>query len=101
MAYVRHMTLTANTVQTFTVSGASANASAFEILNRNGAGEIYINHDGTASPADPTVGGNDLDVVPAAVGAAIQLKRSTSSQAAITVKVISPAATAISFRSIS
>lgn len=100
MAYVRHVTLVANTVQTFTVSGASANASAFEILNRNGLGEIYISHDGTAAPTDPTIGGNDFDVIPAAVGAGVQLRRSTSSQNAVTVKVISPVATTVSFRSI-
>lgn len=98
MAYVRHMTLTPSTVATFTVSGASANASGFEILNRNGAGEIYISHDGTAAPADPTVAGNDLDVVPAATGAAGQFQRLGSGP--ITVKVISVAATAVSFRSL-
>jgi hypothetical protein len=95
MAFVRHTTLTASTVATFTMTG---NESAFEILNRNGAGEVYISHDGTANPANPTVAGNDLDVLPAAVGASIQLRRSTSSQASIVVKVISAAATAISVR---
>lgn len=97
MAYVRHDTLVANTVKTYTLTD---NSSAFEIISRNGLGEVYISHDGTATPADPTVGGNNFDVIPAAVGAGIQMRRSTSSQASIVVKVISPAATTISFRSL-
>lgn len=96
MAYVRHVTLTANTVQTFTLTD---NSSAFELINRNAAGEIYVNHDGTATPADPTVGGNDLDVIPATVGAGIQMQR--RSTLPIVVKVISAAPTAVSFRSLS
>lgn len=95
MAFARHLTLTPSTVQTWTFTD---NSSAFEILNRNGAGEIYISHDGTAAPADPTVGGNDFDVVPAAVGAAAQIRRTGT--AAITVKVISAQATAVSVRSL-
>lgn len=95
MAYARHVILTANTVQTFTLTD---NSSAFEVLNRSGTGEIYIGYDGTATPADPTVGGNDLDVVPAAAGAAIRIRRTGTN--AIVVKVISAAATAVSFRSI-
>lgn len=97
MAFTRHVTLVANTVSTFTFTD---NSSAFEILNRNGAGEIYISHDGTAAPTDPTVGGNNFDVVPAAVGAAVQMKRATSSQLSITVKVISAFATTMSVRSL-
>jgi hypothetical protein len=95
MAYARHVTLTANTVQTFTLTD---NSSGFEILNRNGLGEIYVSHDGTAAPANPTVGGNDFDVVPAASGASLQMRRVGT--AAIVVKVISAAATAVSFRSL-
>ena len=98
MAYVRHITLTANTVATFTISGASANASGYEVLNRNGLDEVYVSHDGTAAPTDPTVGGNDFDVIPAAVGAGIQARR--ASQSAITVKVISASATKVTFRSL-
>ena|SRR5689334_15018533 len=97
MPYARHVTLTASTVSTFTLTD---NSSGFEILNRNGLGEIYISHDGTANPTNPTVGGNDFDVVPAATGASIQLRRASSSQNSIVVKVISAAATAISFRSL-
>lgn len=94
MAFIRHQTLTPSTVAVFTLTD---NSSAFEILNRNGAGEIYISHDGTAAPTDPTVGGNNFDVIPAAVGAAVQMHR--ASQASIVVKVISAQATAVSFRS--
>lgn len=95
MAYARHVTLTASTVSTFTLTD---NSSGFEILNRSGAGEIYLSHDGTAAPADPTIGGNDFDVVPAAVGAGVRVRRTGT--AAIVVKVISAQATAVSFRSI-
>jgi hypothetical protein len=95
VAYARHVTLTANAVTTFTLTD---NSSAFEVLNRNGLAEIYVGYDGTAAPADPTVAGNDLDVVPAAAGAAIRVRRTGT--AAIVVKVISAAATAVSFRSI-
>lgn len=95
MAFARHVTLTANAVSTFTLTD---NSSGFEILNRSGAGEVYISHDGTAVPADPTVAGNDFDVVPAAVGAGVRVRRTGT--AAIVVKVISAQATAVSFRSI-
>lgn len=95
MAYVRHVTLTANAVTTWTLTD---NSSGFEVLNRSGAGEIYISHDGTAAPADPTVGGNDFDVIPAAIGAGVRLRRTGT--AAIVVKAISAQATAVSFRSV-
>lgn len=95
MAYVRHATLTANTVQAFTLTD---NSSAFEVLNRNGAGEVYVSYDGTATPANPTVGGNDFDVIPAAVGAGVRIRRTGT--AAISIKVISTQATAVSFRGI-
>lgn len=95
MAYARHVTLTANTVQAFTLSD---NSSAFEVLNRNGLAELYISYDGTAAPTDPIVGGNDFDVVPAAVGAAVRIRRTGT--AAISIKVISAQATAVSFRAI-
>lgn len=95
MAYARHVTLTANTVQAFTLTD---NSSGFEVLNRNGLADVYVSYDGTAAPADPTVAGNDFDVVPAAVGAAIRIRR--TSAAAIAIKVISAQATAVSFRAI-
>lgn len=94
MAYVRHQTLTASTVATFTMTG---NESGVEIMNRNGAGEVYISYDGTASPANPTVAGNDFDVIPAATGAALQLRR-VGGQNSIVVKLISAQATAVTVR---
>lgn len=100
MAFIRHVTLVAATVQTFTFTGTAANASGFEIINRNGLDEIYISHDGTAAPTDPTVGGNDFDVIPAAVGAGAQIARARNSQLAITVKVISAQATKMTIRSL-
>jgi hypothetical protein len=95
MAYVRHDTLVANTVKTYTLTD---NSSAFELISRSGLAEVYVSHDGTAAPADPTVAGNDFDVIPAAVGAGLQMQR--RSTLPIVVKVISAQATAISFRSL-
>lgn len=100
MPFARYVTLTAGTVQSWTFTGSAANASAFEIINRNGLDEVFISHDGTATPPDPTVGGNDFDFIPAATGAGIQMARSRSTQNAVTVKVISASATKVSIRSI-
>jgi hypothetical protein len=97
VAFNRHVTLTAATVSTFTLATAD-NSSGFEILNRNGLGEVYISHDGTAAPANPTVAGNDFDVIPAIAGAAVQIRRIGTGTAV--VKVISAQATAISIRAI-
>lgn len=96
MPFVRHITLVASTVSTTTLTD---NSSAVEILNRNGLGEVYVSHDGTNAPANPTVGGNDFDVVPASTGAALTIRR-TGSQP-ITVKVISAVATTVSVRGVS
>lgn len=57
-----HATLTANTVDTITLDG---DYIAVEILNRNGAAEIYATVDTSAAP---TVGGTGCDVLPAAIG---------------------------------
>lgn len=100
MAYNRHVTLTAAAVSTFTLTAAD-NSSGFEILNRSGLGEVYISHTGAATAGatpDPTVGGNDFDVVPAIAGAAVQIRRIGTGTAI--VKVISAQATAISVRAI-
>ncbi len=96
MPYVRHQTLTASTVATFTVTG---NPSAVEILSRNGLGEVYVSYDGTAAPANPTVAGNDFDVIPAIAGAGLVLGEVGAGDQNV-VKVISAAATAISVRAI-
>jgi hypothetical protein len=62
-------------------------------------GPEEVVHRGHAAPTDPTVAGNDFDVVPAAIGAGARVRRTGTS--AIVVKVISAQATAVSFRSIS
>lgn len=100
MAFIRHQTLTASTVATFTLTAAD-NASRFEVLNRNGAGEVYISHNGSdaAGTPNPTVAGNDFDVVPASAGAFLQLRR--IGQGNIIVKVISAQATAVTVRALS
>lgn len=95
MPFVRHLTLTANIVSTVTVTDTS---SGFEVLNRNGLAEVYVSHDGTATPANPAVGGNDFDVIPAAIGAGIRLRRAANTS--IVVKLISSAATAVSVRGV-
>lgn len=58
-----HATLTANTVDTITLDGDYASV---EIVNRDGAAEIYATIDTTTAP---TVGGAGCDVLPAAIGA--------------------------------
>lgn len=95
MTYARHQTLTPSSVTTFT---ATDNSSGFEVLNRNGLAEVYVSFDGTAAPANPTIGGNDFDVIPAAVGAGVRVRRTGS--ATLVVKVISALATTVSIRGI-
>lgn len=60
-----HGTLVAATVDTVTFTGIDFNE--VEVLNRNGAAEIYFTVDGTA----PTVGGTNCYVLPAAITSAI------------------------------
>jgi len=96
MPFVRHQTLTASTVATFTVTG---NPAQIEILSRNGLGEVYVSYDGTANPANPTVAGNDFDVIPAIAGAGVVIGEIGSSDQNV-VKVISASATTISVRGI-
>jgi hypothetical protein len=57
----KHATLTANTVDTVTLP---VEATLVEVLNRDGAAEIYFTVDGSV----PTVGGDDTQVLPASVG---------------------------------
>lgn len=93
MPFIDHRTLTASTVATITVTG---NPSAVEILNRNGAGEVYVSYSPTGTPPDPTVGGAGFYVIPAAVGAFITIPDENRSTDINVVKVISAQATAIS-----
>lgn len=94
-SYARHITLLAGAVQSFTLPG---DYSSVEVLNRGGSDEIYVSYDGGATPANPTAGGNDFDVVTAATGASIQISRVNS--VALTVKLISAAGTTCSLRGI-
>lgn len=96
MPFARHLTLVSNTVSTVTVTG---NPSQVEILSRNGLGEVYVSYDGTASPANPTVAGNDFPVIPALVGASLTLNEIGASDQNV-VKLISAAATTVSVRGI-
>lgn len=95
MPFARHVTLVANTVSTFTLTD---NSSAFEVISRNGLADVYVSYDGTAAPGNPTVAGNDFDVIPAAAGAGIRVRRTGTLP--IVVKVISAQATTVSFRAI-
>lgn len=56
-----HKTLVANTVDTVNFS---KDCDRVEIINRDGAAELYFTTDG----ADPTVGGNNALMLPAAIG---------------------------------
>lgn len=57
-------TLTATTVDTITLD---VDYTRVEIVNRTGDAEIWVTIDGT----DPTVTGNDCDVLPTAIGSLI------------------------------
>lgn len=57
---VTHGTLTAATVATVTLA---AYYTSVEILNR-GTTEIYVSADGTSTPANPAVAGDEFDVIP-------------------------------------
>lgn len=98
MAFTRHLTLTLNTVTPVTFS-APANTSTFEIINRDAAGEIFVSYDGTAAPTDPTVAGNDFDIVPALIGARHVARRIGVGN--IVIKLISSAATKVTIRAVS
>lgn len=56
-----HKTLVASTVDTVTFA---RDCDRVEVVNRDGAAELYFTTDGTA----PTVGGNNTFVLPAALG---------------------------------
>lgn len=64
MARIKHGTLVADTVATVSLTGSH---SAIEIMNVNGAAAIYFRTDGE----DPEVAGDDCEVIPAAMGAAM------------------------------
>jgi hypothetical protein len=79
MADPQHVTLTADTVATVTLS---VDADLVEILNVDGTAEVYVTVDGSV----PTVGGDGAWVLPAAIGS-LELKTYTAG--ATVVKLIS------------
>ncbi len=60
MAFVQHATLVANTVTNLTFS---TNGAKVEVLNVDGVAEVYFRTDAT----NPTVGGANCHLLPAAV----------------------------------
>jgi len=60
VAHIQHATLVANTVTTLTFT---TNGGRVEVLNADGAADVYFRTDGT----NPTVGGTNCHLVPAAV----------------------------------
>ncbi len=85
MAWVRHGTLVANTVTTVVLPERSF--SLVEIVNRDGDDEIFFL---VLSPrdasTDPTVAGNDCEVLPASMNA---MEVNAPDPAPATVKLIS------------
>ncbi len=82
MAWVRHGTLVANSVTT--VSVPDLGFGSIEILNRDTTAEIYFLFNKTGVTTDPTVGGNDCEVVVALSALTVD-----APQGAFTVKLLS------------
>ncbi len=59
VARAKSTTLSANTVDTITVTGAFASPGGIEVINRSQTGTIWVRLDGTA----PTVGGDNCHPV--------------------------------------
>ena len=85
------VTLTADTVSTFTLDG---DYDTVEVLNGDGAAEVFFTVDG----ADPTVDGAGCYYLPAAIGALAVENR--ASGAAPVVKVISSGTPKVAVRGI-
>lgn len=81
MAHIKHGTLTADTVATVTLD---TDALRIEVVNRDGADEIYFLVD--PGSTNPTVHGDDCEVLPAVITA--QTCRSRASGVSV-VKMIS------------
>jgi hypothetical protein len=95
MAFIRHLTLTGGAVSTVTFTDTS---SRMEIVNRDAADEVFVSYNGTATPSDPTVGGNDFDIVPKVAGATVGINRTSS--APIVVKLLAAVATKVTVRGV-
>lgn len=76
----RHGTLSASTLRTFTFT---SNYSVVEVINRDGAADIFFKID---SDTDPTVEGNDTYVLPAS---RCSLELTSQAKTNTTVKLIS------------
>lgn len=94
MAFVRHGTLVADTVTTVTLD--SKNYGSVEVTNRSGDSEIYFIALSAADANDnPSVEGDDCEVLPAAVGALVV---NAPNPAPVTIKLISDGTPAYSIR---
>lgn len=96
MAFARHVTLTAATVATTTLTGHDY--GSVEVVNVTGTAPVYLSYDGSAAPPNPAVAGNDFDVLPAAAGATTTIHR--TSAAAMVVKAISAGTPSIAYRAV-
>lgn len=90
MARITHGTLTADTVDTVTIT---PDAEEIEVVNVDGAAAIYFRVGGAA----PTVEGDDCEVVPGAIGV---LRVATPGDAPYTVKLISSGTPKYSVRAV-
>lgn len=91
VAVSKHATLTPDTVDTVTFT---TDLSYVEIINRDGAGELFVLIDSGAD--DPTVEGDGTIAIPAAVGAGVvELSRARGETQ---VKLVSAAGVAYSVR---
>ncbi len=89
LAKVKTTTLAAATVYTYTATGY--NASMCEVVNLDGAAEIYFTVDGTT----PTVGGDNCIALPATISS-VEVKEEISGDASI--KLISAGTPKVSVR---
>ena len=78
VAYTQHATLSANVEKTFTFN---TNAGWVEVLNRDGAAEVYFTVDNTAV----TVGADGTHVLAAAIGS-VEVRDETSGNTVVRVK---------------
>lgn len=78
MANPQHFTLVANTAKTFTLDQDYAR---IEVVNVDGAGEVYFTVDGSA----PAVGGDGCHVLPASI-CSVELDPRTSGPTVVKAK---------------
>lgn len=88
----QHLTLSAASVASLTFD---SDFSTVEVMNVDGAAAVYVSVDGSTSP---TVAGTGFHVVPAAVGAALELPVLTNGNTV--VKLISAGTPRVSVRGI-